>query len=331
MSAKRAATAARVVAAVVLVISFGACDEEVTDLSLNDSPFSIYGFVNPGADTQFVRVFAVTDRPSAHEPGPLNAEVRYVDLATGASYPARDSTAAFGEERSGHVFWMAFRAAYDRGYRVEVRGDGGITAHATVHTPPPSEVVMLEGFTRFDPEERGRIPVLPVMVRGTGGLLQRIEAVYHVEAHNIGRNFHAIPYDASVETRSNGWQVELDLVQDYHTIYAEWEEEYRLHEDELRRQGVECCRVEFYGLEVRAAVVDSNWSPPGGVYDPELLVQPGTMDNVENGFGFIGAGYEESSEIGVPRCFQYWAGYVFADNPCTAEDYCRYRGEQCGE
>ena len=38
-------------------------------------------------------------------------------------------------------------------------------------------------------------------------------------------------------------------------------------------------------------VVDNAWDPPENVFDPDVLVQPGTLSNVENGFGFIGAGY----------------------------------------
>ena len=321
---------ARFVMLFVVLATLCACEEDVTDLSLDDASFTIYGIVNPKADTQFVRVFAISEVPSAHADALPEATVRFIDLTTGATHEAYDSLAVFGEGRFGHVFWAPFRAEFDRSYRIEVQGAAGSPAHATVTTPPASDIAMLEAFTRFDPAERDRVPIVPVRLRRTGGLLQRMEAVYYVEAHNIGREWHVIPYDLQVDDVGDGWQIEVDLVRDYHTIYEQWEQVYRDHEVELRRRGVECCRVEFYGLEVVATVVDTTWTPPGGAYDPELLIQPGTMDNVENGFGFVGAGYDEVADIRVPRCLQYWSGYVFADNPCTQEDYCRYRGEQCG-
>ena len=40
---------------------------------------------------------------------------------------------------------------------------------------------------------------------------------------------------------------------------------------------------------------NAEWDPPGGVFDADVLVQPGTLSNVENGFGFVGAGYRLSS------------------------------------
>ena len=41
-----------------------------------------------------------------------------------------------------------------------------------------------------------------------------------------------------------------------------------------------------------AEVASEDWRPPNGVFDPELLVEPGTLSNVTNGFGFIGSAYE---------------------------------------
>jgi len=47
-------------------------------------------------------------------------------------------------------------------------------------------------------------------------------------------------------------------------------------------------------IEARVFVVSEEWESPVGSFDPELLVQPGTFSNVENGFGFVGGGYFDS-------------------------------------
>jgi hypothetical protein len=36
---------------------------------------------------------------------------------------------------------------------------------------------------------------------------------------------------------------------------------------------------------------DASWVPPGDEFDEDVLVQPDLFSNVENGFGFFGAGY----------------------------------------
>jgi len=43
------------------------------------------------------------------------------------------------------------------------------------------------------------------------------------------------------------------------------------------------------GVGISITVLNVEFDPPGGAFDPEVLAQPGTFTNVENGFGFIGA------------------------------------------
>lgn len=45
-------------------------------------------------------------------------------------------------------------------------------------------------------------------------------------------------------------------------------------------------------IMLRTVATDPDWRPPGGAFDPEVLIDPNAMTNVENGFGFVGSGYE---------------------------------------
>lgn len=60
-------------------------------------------------------------------------------------------------------------------------------------------------------------------------------------------------------------------------------------------------------MEIFAA--SASWNPPGGVFDYELLAQPGTMSNVNNGFGFVGAGVEASITWVPDKATQELLGY----------------------
>jgi hypothetical protein len=44
-------------------------------------------------------------------------------------------------------------------------------------------------------------------------------------------------------------------------------------------------------LNLRLTVGNEAWNPPGRALGQDVLVHPGTLSNVENGFGFVGAGY----------------------------------------
>jgi hypothetical protein len=44
-------------------------------------------------------------------------------------------------------------------------------------------------------------------------------------------------------------------------------------------------------MTLSAEVASEDWRPPGGVFDPEVLIEPGTFSNVDRGFGFVGGAY----------------------------------------
>ena len=68
-------------------------------------------------------------------------------------------------------------------------------------------------------------------------------------------------------------------------------------------------------VEFRFLVADDSWNPPGGDFDFEVLSQPGAFSNVENGFGFFGAGYTASTEWFPSDVVRTELGYVLSA-PC---------------
>ena len=66
----------------------------------------------------------------------------------------------------------------------------------------------------------------------------------------------------------------------------------------------------FVGLGMRITILDTRFVPPGGIFDPELLVQPGTFSNVENGFGFIGSVGRFSAEWVLKEESLHILGYL---------------------
>jgi len=55
------------------------------------------------------------------------------------------------------------------------------------------------------------------------------------------------------------------------------------------------------GMGMTVVMLAEDWAPPGGVFDPEILVQPGVFSNVENGYGFIGSTGRFSAEWVFPE------------------------------
>jgi hypothetical protein len=63
------------------------------------------------------------------------------------------------------------------------------------------------------------------------------------------------------------------------------------------------------GMGARLTMQDDQWRPPGGVFDPEVLVQPGAFSNVDGGFGFLGSVNQFTMEWTLPPDVVQRIGY----------------------
>ena len=62
------------------LLTVAGCDTSVNPVTGDGPPFTVYGFLNPMADTQAVQVFAVGDRLDLLEAEFLDAEVRITEF-----------------------------------------------------------------------------------------------------------------------------------------------------------------------------------------------------------------------------------------------------------
>ena len=254
------------IVALLLASTLVACDESVQPVIQTDRPFTIYGYFNPEADTQAIRVYTIDGVLERTSPEPIDAVGSITNVSTGATYPLADSIVEFGSGMYGHVFWSPFAAAHEDLYRVEVtRSDGaGVSAEARV--PPVATVEILPtNLADFE------LPI-PVLYRDAPNLID-ITAIYHTDA-----GFEIVHYG-----------VEQAEVEDGRLVLLQFRRDTRRILFEALANGI--TEVNFARLEIRAVVTNPEWTPPGGFFDPNVLVEPGTFSNVENGFGFVGAGY----------------------------------------
>jgi hypothetical protein len=74
----------------LLICSVAGCDDSFQPLEIHDRNFSMYGVLEVGADTQWIRVMPVRDSAFT-SPGPLDATVTMENLETGRTVELRDS------------------------------------------------------------------------------------------------------------------------------------------------------------------------------------------------------------------------------------------------
>jgi hypothetical protein len=259
------------------------CEEDVTMTETTDRPFTLFGILSPQLDTQWVRVFPVEALLSPATPAPLAATFTSTDEHTGETHRWQDSLLVEPDGQYAHVFWAPFRAEYEHRYRLDlVHADGRRSTVATT-VPPPAEI-----FHQRENVDDGFV-FLPILVRGEAPSLLRIEVTYEVDfvLQEVGiepPDTVIVSYSGRQQPTAGGWVVEIDLVRDYARVLLRLE---RKAKQLLNRT----YGLRLKGMEIRLIVASADWRPVGGLLNPELLVDPGTMTNVENGFGFVGAGY----------------------------------------
>jgi hypothetical protein len=93
-----------------------------------------------------------------------------------------------------------------------------------------------------------------------------------------------VPYGRSGEpTSDGGWRFVIEPIADKELVDAAIERQ--LAEGLLSPGDL----VVLDGMGIDYRLLDDNWNPPEGEFDPEVLAQPGTLSNVENGYGFFGS------------------------------------------
>lgn len=271
---------------IILALCSAGCEESVNPVLEDGRPFSMYGFFNARSDTQAVRVYA-NDRILARlEPDPLDARLTVTDMTTGDAFALRDSVVRFASGGAGHVFWGLFQTHYEHRYRMEATRSDGAMASVEVVMPP------LVQASIQDPIIHMRFVRIPV-VWDNAPRLNNIRVVYTT---NFGRHLYRYPLDQSTE--SGGQLVVINLSGDANEIFRS-----------AVRSGVRVADLRLRTVEMHVLVSSEGWEPPGGLYDPELLIEPGTFSNVENGFGFVGAGYDADFSFAPTDSMLVMAGF----------------------
>lgn len=289
---------------ILLAWGLGACEEQVNPLVGEEQPFSVYGYLNPKSNTQLIRVIPVVGTIDGLNQESIDASVLSIDLETGEQRAWEDSLVTFATEETGHLFVAHFRPAYGRSYRVEVIRSDGVVSSAEVTVPPDVTVEARIGNTP---------PVLlPFFVAGQEkpNIVQADMEYQAAALQPLASGLNPIFLPVSISYRgmdrqvAGGWEVIVDLRRDFAAIKEEFDRN--------------CLTIEYIAVRKMEFVIfigDASWVPPGGVFDEEVLVQPDLFSNVENGFGFVGAGFPLRFNVIQPGNVLQSVGFA-AGAPC---------------
>lgn len=269
----------RLLICTVLLLSFvvlSGCEENLASREHFDIPFTIYGVLSPDLATQSIRVYPLEDFPTLGSPEPLDVDVFSTSLGTGERVIWRDTVVVDPNGQHEFIFWAPFRAEFGDAYRVEVvRRADGAGSYAEVRIPEPVTVSVV------DDEDASSMQVL---IEGDDIRALKPVAVYSVDHPGCDLIRNQFSYQGLQQRVATGWQVELNMVVDQKKIL------FNCSGITIFPSGL-CPQLVLRALDLHVLIGDDVWDPPGGTFDPTILSQPNAMTNVENGFGFIGAGY----------------------------------------
>ena len=263
--ARRLARAAPLLACAWSALALGACDSSFEPIAEGDVHFSVFGYLDAAADTQWIRVMPV--RPlMTTSPDSFGATVTLEELGTGRVIALRDSVLGFSHHADAevdavtayvHDFWTTEPIRPGATYRFATTRGGDDPAEAVVEVPADYAVeVWIEQL-------------------GTGaGDRLRIVGSKHV------------PFLRAFTHFTDRCGVGLDSVR-----YDAVPDEEGLAVIPIRRGAVrprENCGPPTVGSrELWIVGSESAW-PQGEAYSPWGLAAPERASNVSNAVGFLG-------------------------------------------
>ncbi len=269
-----------------LLFVLTACEDTFIDPYNNDERyFTVYGYLDALERNHEVRVIPITRTPqrftnNENPESQLDAKVRSINMLTGETTEWRHSLEELEDGTFGHIFRATFLVTAGVIYRLEVERSDGIMAYAETTVPSiPSASLFESGPVQFSDDST--IVFQNIHIPQISSPWD-IQAVYLWGGGPINRRVF-VPYGRRGErTADGGWDLTVEISADQQFV--------RENIEQSRIQGFEVpVDVVLSAMGVQVRVLDKNWDPPEGIFDPEVLADPGILSNVENGYGFWGA------------------------------------------
>ena len=259
------------------------CETSFEAFEAGDQPFSLYGYLDSAADTQFIRVSPLRDSLFTRAT-PLDATLTLEHLASGQTSVWRDSLFRFRGGGLAHNFWSTEDVEPGGTYRMTITRPDGAASTALVQLPPdfPTPTISI-------------LPFAPDVYITTIGVerLAEIRMTYHLRDVQTGRRTtlprsfldRLRPFsEANVE----GWSLQFipdEVLADVQT---------------LRGPGLEVLSIDLF-----IAAAGPDWPDLEGI-DLETLALPETVTNVEGGVGYVGGIVSKEAWIYRQDCGWRW-------------------------
>lgn len=271
------------------LLGLAACEVPLDPIERSDRVYSLSGYLDTSADTQWVRVEPLA-RTADGDPEPIDAVVTLADLGGGGEVTLRQRVRTFASGPA-HLFWTTADVAPGQTYRLRARRPDGAVATTDITLPASGSfaVTVVTGPR-----------ICPTLVEVSGA-----ERVVDVQARYV-----VLEDGAPVEYRFS--HADTFRRQEDGSIAASI-----YYADDARVMGLDpLIDPAFQGVlssDVVAAVATDDWPDPTGLSLEEILQIEGF--GVEGGVGFVGGAVTERRPF-TPGVLESGFGNLL---PCTTD------------
>lgn len=245
----------------IVFITITGCEESLDPLLENDRYFySVNGYLDASADTQWVRIMPVRESiyPASNIPVPT---VTLEDMESGESVIMQDSLFRFDDDRNVLNFWTAMEVHPGRSYQLTVEGPEGRISYAETTLPEDFPIPFFS-----QPEFSADILIIDGVER-----LADVQVVYRIQFHNSDVSFNVrYPHlQEGLQVQSSRYRIPIEA-------------------GALRLQLTEAyCNFSVIERVVFVASGGPGW-PEFVSFDRHTIALPDYLSNIENGVGFFG-------------------------------------------
>ena len=241
------------------------CSTELEPFAPADITFTILGYLDTDADTQYVRIVPLRKVVQRDERDSIDARVTTTHIETGETETWTHNLIRFADSSYGHMFSSALDVRPGGTYNIDVRRSDGASASAQTRVPErPGDPDSVFGAQN----ESGSFA--PLYWPGVTRVID-LDVTYTFVSGAV--TFRYVDDDLGYAPTSTDWRIDLKYEDDRREI------------SRIFGSG----RLPLLSVHVRLATPSLDWEPPDGVWDRDVLIQPGTFSNVDGGLGWFGS------------------------------------------
>lgn len=281
------------------LLLWAGCDETVNPFAEEDRFYTVFGYLDTAADEQLLRVIELRTEFADAGDRSIDARVTTTEVETAAVTEWRDTVVEFNDGTIGHIFIGEFQPVPGWSYILNVTRSDGRTATATTVIPPLGNVLLEEpvfGFSGITQK---------VIWPDVDFIPFRVEVWYRI----LDTSRPSLPFKNAVVVYGDAHGKVGKMTPEGWEVLVRYTEDKKDVADELGLS--EGFQPILMSMGMRLTMTDGAWRPPDGVFDKEILVQPGTFSNVEQGFGFFGSVNQFAFEWTLDHDATSRAGFTF--------------------